>query len=159
MQKLHAIKALQTSVLVFLVIWWHLCKSCLLKFFWRALGRAHVFEIKIDRSLNFYFVFCFHVILGVVKIRKVAKYWIPSANARNGARQKKLRKAMSRQKWFENEIKKSREFQSNLSTFSACNFQLEIFDYHYPNNHNSKNSFFVLLRKFELLPRVFVFFL
>ena len=101
----------------------------------------------------------FHVILGVVKIRKVAKYWIQSANALHGARQKKLRKATSIKKWFGNEIKKSREFKSNLSTFSACNFQLEIFDYHYPNNHNSKNSFFVLLRKFELLPRVFVLFL
>ena len=55
---------------------------------------------------------------------------------------KKLRKATSIQKWFENEIKKNREFQSNLSTFSACNFQLEIFDYHYPNNHNSKKKAF-----------------
>jgi len=26
--------------------------------------------------------------------------------------------------------KKSREFQSNLSTFSACNFHLEIFDFY-----------------------------
>ena len=90
-------------------------------------------------------IWCFDrptVILGVVKIRKVSKYWIPSANARHGARQKKLRKTTSIQKLFENEIKKSREFQSNLSTFSACNFQLEIFDYHYPNNHNSKKKAF-----------------
>ena len=54
--------------------------------------------------------------------------------------------------------KKNREFQSNSRTFSACNFQLEIFYFHYPNNHNSKNSFYVLLRKFKVLPRLFVLF-
>ena len=86
-----------------------------------------------------------------------AKYWIQSENTRHSARQKQLRSAMSIQKRFEK--KKSRESQLSLSTFSACNFQLEIFDYHYPNNHNSKNRFFVLLRKFELSPRVFVLFL
>ena len=39
--------------------------------------------------------------------------------------------------------KKSREFQSNSITFSACNFQLDVFDFHYPNNHNSKNNLYV----------------
>ena len=75
-----------------------------------------------------------------------AKYWIQSENTRHSARQKQLRSAMSIQKRFEK--KKSRESQLSLSTFSACNFHLENFDFYDQKNRISKKkSFWVLLGK------------
>ena len=158
MQKLHKIKALQIFVLFLVIddIESILCKFCLLKIFGTHLGARIFLKLRlIDLCI---FTSCFFFSCNFGGCKNLQSSQILDCKCAPRCSPKKLGKAMPIHKWFENETEKSREFQSNLSTFSACNFQLEIFDYHYPNNH-SKNSFFVLLRKFELLPRVFVFFL